>query len=122
MEIYTPSELMGANGEHTGKWHYTVKWGEHTVPHGYCAKGCPGHDTPEAAVKHYEQWLIEENLRLDGDMKDTQKKCEVCGEWTSKCALIIDSVWEREFVLCDAHRNRESIENLVSAKGSIWSD
>lgn len=79
---------------------------------------CPGHDTPEGAAEHYRQYLLD-NVTYDGRMSNQQQKCRVCGAWTSGLAQVPFAYLG--WVLCDKHRNRESVGRLLKAPSSVIS-
>lgn len=93
-------------------WHYTRKNDNQIWPIGYCADSCPGHSTPEEARDHYRSYMFDNHLSLDHTMSNQQRHCEApdCNEWTQKFAML--GQWQM-FILCDAHRNRATIELLV---------
>lgn len=118
MNYYQARELKGPDGKGTGKWHYTVsnkRTG--TMPVGYCADGCPGHDTPEGAYEHQTAYLLDHRTNYDGLMTDMLFRCEICGAWTDRYATIDD----RRFNLCDEHRNREQVAKLFGTVGDATS-
>lgn len=118
MSYYTARELLDKEtGKGTGKWHYTVAWGEsdgmRVAAIGYCAQDCPGHDTPREAEAHYKQYLLDERTRyVAGEHATSQHRCQVdgCGAWTTGMAFV--GGYE-SYYLCDAHRDREHLEPLV---------
>jgi hypothetical protein len=67
-----------------------------------------GHDTAEEACECYKQFLLDHNLRLKIQSSDTQRKCEVCGEWTQLYAELDCQMWN----LCEVHNTREVVESL----------
>jgi len=120
MNYYHASELRDADGQPSGKWHFTcqnkrVNGGE-PYPVGYCRGGCPGHDTPEEAAEHYKQYQLDTMLRLDGFTKNQQHKCRVCGAWTQHFAEVDMHI----FNLCDDHRTREHVAGLFEASTEMW--
>lgn len=127
-----------------GKWRYTVKNGDSIWAVGYCSpwvpcpdcKGvaigqgclrcehgvvpaddpCPGHDTKAGAYEHQTQYLLDERMRLDGQLSGEQRPCQICEAWTQGLA----SVDERSFVLCDEHRTREQVTELFGTVGDSF--
>jgi hypothetical protein len=84
------------------------------------ADPCPGHDTPEGAAEHYRQYLLD-NLAFDDiAMQNRQEKCRICGVWTQGVARTRESI-NQVWVLCDEHRNRESVDRLLEAPGYVMS-
>lgn len=70
-----------------------------------------GHDSADEACECYKQYQLDHTLQLDHEDVNQQRKCEVCGEWTTKFAMLDCSL----FHLCDEHRTREEVEKLYSA-------
>ena len=119
MNYYQPRELKDKDGNPSGIWHYTCMNDGRIWPVGYCAQGCPGHDTKEGAYEHYRQYELDTS-RYDGTYSGTQRKCEICGEWTQRFASVGPDHMEMH-TLCDAHRNRETLDTLVEAGDSFGS-
>ncbi len=114
------NHLKPRQKEGDGKWHYTShnkRTG--TYPIGYCADGCPGHDTAEDAAEHYRQYLLD-NLRFTDDDPNasSQHRCEAegCDVFTSGAA---DAPGCMTRTLCAAHRNREAVDALLVV-GEAW--
>lgn len=121
--------------EKTKKWDYTCRNDGQIWPVGYCAgrlvdvmkvpedKREPyhedGHETAEEAQECYKRYVLDNDLRLDSKMSGQQRRCEAdgCEEWTQGLATIRGG---QMFVLCDEHRNRETVEGMFSV-GEIWS-
>ena len=118
MNYDQPREIKDAGGQPSGKWHYTRMNDGRIWPVGYCADGCPGHDTKEGAYEHQRQYDLD-HARYDTEYGHWQP-CRVCGELTNKAAT-----WGvgglSHAVLCDAHRTREYLEPLVTAGDAISS-
>jgi hypothetical protein len=74
-----------------------------------------GHATKEEAEACYKEYLLDHQLQLDREDKDQQMKCKVCGEWTTKFAMLGGyTLWH----LCDRHRNREEVSKLYNIEES----
>lgn len=69
-----------------------------------------GHSTADEACACYRSYLLDNDLRLDHKTRDSQHRCEVCGEWTQGFATVSHSF---RWFLCDAHRNRDEVEKLM---------
>ena len=76
-----------------------------------------GHNTPEEACECYKQYCLDFHSRFGIEDNHVQKKCKVCGEWTTLYALVDSSV----FQLCEKHNNRDEVEKLFKTPGEIWS-
>lgn len=74
-----------------------------------------GHDTEEEACKCYKEYQLDHKLQLDHEDKHQQRRCKVCGEWTTKFAMVDYSIYQ----LCDKHCTREEVEKLYET--STWS-
>lgn len=84
-----------------------------------CENPCPGHDTAEEAEEHYRQYLLDNaTYRGGGDDPDTLHRCEAegCTAHTAGSAQVGWGV-PRYYHLCDAHRNRETLDKLVERPG-----
>lgn len=81
-----------------------------------------GHDTAEEACECYRQYLLDNTLRLRPapETPKTLHRCECpeCAEYTAGQASVGDmNIWN----LCDGHRTREVVEQLMPAVGECWS-
>ena len=70
-----------------------------------------GHETSAGACECYKEYMLDHKLQLDHEDRNQQRKCQVCGEWTTKFAMLDCSL----FHLCDDHRNREEVSKLYEA-------
>ena len=70
-----------------------------------------GHDTEEEACKCYKEYQLDHQLQLDHEDKNQKHKCKICEDWTTKFALVDNSLYH----LCDKHRNREEVEKIYEA-------
>jgi hypothetical protein len=101
----------------TGKWHFVQhnkRSGSRAV--GYC-RDHEGHDTEAEAVECYRKYQLNERLRF-GKMENQKHKCEKCGEWTQKFAIIGNL---SSFFLCEEHCNKETVDGLFKGSSEIWS-
>lgn len=75
-----------------------------------------GHATAAEAIACYRGYQLDHELELLGPDPEarTLHRCQGpdCREYTSGCA-ILGHGYSRNFYLCDAHRNRETLEGLV---------
>jgi hypothetical protein len=116
MNYLKARQLKNADGT-GGKWHYTSENDGNIHAIGYCAQGCPGHDTAEEACAHYRAYLLEQRARFDGALHGEQRPCAVCGAWTQG-VVSIDG-WHT-YVLCDDHRTPEHLEKIYPPVGESW--
>lgn len=93
-------------------WHYTRMNDDRIYPIGYCADH-DGHITQKEAEDCYKKYTLDNNL-IFGSIDNAQFKCEICGVWTSKDALI--NGWHI-YHLCDEHCNRTTVETLYDCSG-----
>lgn len=118
MNYYQPAQIE--KGPNAGKWHYvSINRRNGTHPVGYCADGCPGHDSEDEARSHYRDYLLDSLSFVDGPSDpDTLYRCEFdgCKERTAGVAETGPGkllVW----FLCAEHRNRESVAHLMPEVG-----
>lgn len=105
----------------TKLWHYvSAHHSRGTYPIGYCAVGCEGHETEEEAREHARQYLLD-HLTFVGDNPNatSQHRCDEpqCLTFTSGEAR---APWGRIWTLCETHRTRETVEQLMPEIGDAW--
>ena len=77
---------------------------------GYCALGCVGHASAEAALAHHLQYQLDRETALWLDRRTPARLCEICGEQTTlRARLGRDTTL---FVLCHKHQSTKSLEKL----------
>lgn len=76
------------------------------------------HASPEEACECYRQFMLDTQANYDHKLTDEQRKCQVCGEWTSSLASVGGVVF---VALCDAHRNRENLAKWLTVGSSVES-
>ena len=120
MNHHKAREMRGTDGKPNGLWHYTNhNDGIGTYAEGYCAQGCPGHDTEHGAYEHQTQYLRDTATFYAGDQPSRQERCAVCGEWTQKVATLIAGHVEIVQPLCEQHCTRETLLPQMVA-GESW--
>lgn len=108
------------------RWDYTCQNGAGTFPIGYCSGPefakydktsensrryhDDGHATAAEAHACHRQYELDQHVSFH-EREDTQKKCLVCGAWTTKRVLIGCEI-QREYELCEAHQDRASLEKV----------
>jgi hypothetical protein len=117
MRHYTVLEKADENGVGTGLFHMTSDIRGVVAPTGYCADGCPGHDSREGAAEHYRQYKLDHLTRygVKGG-GNSMHKCRVCGEFTQGLAVCNETPYD----LCEEHNNREGLSMVLPASASIW--
>src|SRR5437879_128061 len=116
MNYYDARERQ-KDGKGIGIFDYTCMNDDQIWPVGYCPS-CGGHQTQEEAYECYKKYELDHHLHLDVESHDTQHKCEICEGWTQKGAEVGHG---RLWWLCDAHRNRETVEGLFGVGYTISS-
>jgi hypothetical protein len=115
VNYYDARELKDADGNGTGRWHYTCanrRIGTWAV--GYC-RDHDGHETPEEARKCFRRYL------LDGAFEESYADwsgCVVCDAPTKK-GLTTRPPLGHGYPLCDEHRALERLAELAEVPGQI---
>lgn len=119
------------------RWDFTVMRDKYIRPVGYCHEYVPatvgigfhsqamvdefneskrpfmhkyhtdGHATQREAEECYRQYCLDQRLKYYTNV-DEKHKCQVCGEWTQKQAVIEYESWW----LCDSHANRDIVSTV----------
>lgn len=126
--------------QHDGRWDYTTEWQGRISPIGYCHKfidfdptrdvvspeqieehrasahkyHTEGHATAEEAVDCYEEYLLDHYLH-EADSQDEQRKCEVCGTWTTRQMHVRYTI----AALCPEHATREEMKKRLH-HSEVW--
>lgn len=75
-----------------------------------------GHATANEAIECYHEFLLDQQLRFSDDM-ESQKKCKVCGAWTTHRAYLLgDGAFCGEVVLCQKDATRENVSQAIWPK------
>ena len=112
MNHYQARRMRNDDGS-VGLWHWTCQNDGRIWAEGYCAQGCPGHETAEEAAEHYRQYMLD-TADYSRSTPNQQQKCRKCGAWTQGYATSGPGGMTITF-LCDEHRNRETLAELLSA-------
>jgi hypothetical protein len=107
-----PRELADKSG-----WHYTRMRDGRMWPIGYCRDHAP-HASKDEAYVCYTRYLLDNELRLNGEMVNTWRRClrPGCDALTNRYAQVgldMGPIYE----LCDEHRTREYITALIGTIG-----
>jgi hypothetical protein len=98
------------SGEHAGNW-FTVATPPGKLTHriGYCARGCPGHESSVAALTHHLQFLLDRETDL-WLSRQQAGACEICGVPTTLRARLGRDT--KPHVLCAEHQSSRSLQLL----------
>jgi hypothetical protein len=97
-----------------GKW-YTVTLGQNGVRRaGYCASGCPGHDSCQDALAHYLQFQLDRETDLWLDRREPARECEICGSWTTLRARL--GRGSKAIALCTDHQSTKNLQKLFERR------
>lgn len=119
MNYYAAREMKGEDGAATGKWHYTAKNDDVVLPVGYCADGCPGHDTADEDREHYRQYLLDHTNYETRHKWADPHRCAVCGKFTTRFVQIPDGI--TTYTLYPAHANRAGLDQAMPTIGDVIS-
>ena len=98
------------SGAEVGKWYTVIIEGRGTRRAGYCAIGCTGHDSAEAALAHHLQFQLDRETNLWLDRRALPGECEICGARTTLRARLGRDT--KLFVLCREHQSTSSLQTL----------
>lgn len=118
MNYFDAREILGPDGEPSGRWRYTCRNDDKVWAVGYCAEGCPGHPTPEEAREHYRQFVLD-GMRVRGPKPADswpKDKCAVEG-CPAEATHLLDAPGHRCHEVCESHANRAAMELLVPSIG-----
>lgn len=106
-----------------GKWHYTCRNDDRIWPVGYCADGCPGHDTEAEAFAHQTEWERDHITFCEYGIQGEWHECGIdgCTELTRTMAEWGTGGATPKLYVCAAHATRETIAPLVEAGRAISS-
>jgi len=93
-----------------GKWQFCCANGTGSWPEGYCATNVCRHDTAEEAAACYRRWLVEQKSEEAFGQLDVQRKCVLCGDWTSRTIMVRGKIYSG---YCEKHTLREAAEHAV---------
>lgn len=102
-------------GADTGKWYTVVIERQGTRRVGYCALGCPGHDSSAEALAHHLQYQLDREADLWLERRGTPRDCEICGEPTTLRARLGRDT-PLLFALCREHQSTSSLEKLFQQR------
>jgi hypothetical protein len=98
-------------GADAGKWYTVVIERQGIRRVGYCALGCPGHNSSAEALAHHLQYQLDRESDLWLERRAVPRDCEICGEPTTlRARLGRDTLL---FILCRQHQSTTSLQTLV---------
>lgn len=105
----------------TGLWKYTVENDGLIREIGLCADGCQGHKTADEANEHYKQYLLS-TLSFSPQSETWPKyKCSVVGCQSEATSYANVEGATRNWLVCESHATRESIEAMLHVGESVSS-
>lgn len=116
MRYLQAREILDVEGNRVGKWHYTSKRHDEVHPIGYCANGCPGHETAEEACEHYKEYMLD-IASFTAQSWEREEPCRVCGAMTLGLAVIPGH--HLPVTLCDLHSNRDGLSQAIGRVGTF---
>ncbi|TLY58315.1 MAG: hypothetical protein E6K48_13645 [Gammaproteobacteria bacterium] len=97
-------------GADAGKWYTVVIERQGTRRVGYCALGCPGHDSSAEALAHHLQYQLDRETDLWLERRAMPRDCEICGAPTTLRARLGRDT--KLFTLCREHQSTTSLQKL----------
>jgi hypothetical protein len=101
-------------GAEAGKWYTVVIERQGARRVGYCAFGCPGHDSSAEALAHHLEYQLDREADLWLERRSAPRDCEICGEPTTlRARLGRDTPL---FILCRQHQSTTSLQKLFQQR------
>lgn len=97
-----------------GKWYTVVIERQGIRRVGYCARACPGHDSPAEALAHHLQYQLDREADLWLERRAAPRDCEICGEPTTLRARLGRDT--PVFILCRQHQSTTSLQTLAERR------
>lgn len=102
----------------TKKWFYTRENDGVIYEVGFC-NSCKGHDTPQEAVEHFKDYLVDmASFHKEDPNARSLHRCKVCNTFTFGYASthLVDV-----FSLCEKHQTREDLRSILAVDELISS-
>jgi hypothetical protein len=104
-------------GKDAGKWFtVAIQPGGLTLRVGYCARGCPGHDSSVAALAHHLQFQLDRETDLWLQRAQTGA-CEICGVATTLRARLGRGT--KLHILCADHQSSSNLQVLFQRRTAL---
>jgi hypothetical protein len=101
-------------GAEVGKWYAVVIERQGARRTGYCALGCPGHESSAEALAHHLQYQLDRESDLWLERRGRPQDCEICGEPTTLRARLGRDT--KLFVLCQQHQSTNSLQRVFQQR------
>ncbi len=105
---------MCETGDDAGKWYSVILEPNGARRAGYCATGCSGHDSLQAALAHYLQFQLDRETDLWLDRREPARACEICNALTTLRARVGRNT--KLVVLCTQHQSTRNLEALFERR------
>ncbi len=103
-------------GADAGKWYTVVIERQGARRVGYCALGCPGHDSSDEALAHHLEYQLDRETDLWLERRSAPRDCEICGEPTVLRARLGRGRDTQLFALCRQHQSTISLQKLFQQR------
>jgi len=103
-------------GADAGKWYTVVIELQGARRVGYCAFGCPGHESAAEALAHHLEYQLDRETDLWLERRTAPRDCEICGEPTILRARLGRGRDTQLFVLCREHQSTTSMQRLFQQR------
>jgi hypothetical protein len=105
---------MCETGDDAGKWYSVILEPNGARRAGYCATGCSGHDSLQAALAHYLQFQLDRETDLWLDRREPARACEICNALTTLRARVGRNT--KLVVLCTQHQSTRNLQALFERR------
>jgi hypothetical protein len=105
---------MCETGDDAGKWYSVILERSGARRTGYCATGCSGHDSSQAALAHYLQFQLDRETDLWLDRREPARACEICNSLTTLRARVGRNT--KLVVLCTQHQSTRNLQALFERR------
>ena len=105
---------MCESGADAGKWYAVILSQNGARRAGYCATGCPGHESSRGALAHYLQFQLDRETDLWLDRREPARECEICGARTTLRARLGRNT--KPIALCTYHQSTRSLQTLFERR------
>lgn len=111
---------MCGTGDDAGKWYSVIPGRNGARRAGYCATGCSGHDSSQAALAHYLQFQLDRETDLWLERRGPARACEICNALTTLRARVGRNT--KLVVLCTQHQSTRNLQTLFERRLALASE